>query len=198
MSKVTLSEGAAPSTPSSAKVVIYAKTDGKLYAKDDGGTEYSVSQSGTIKTAGKETIWVPAAAMRPTVSNGCAAITDAETTAGRPDVTHLAFDNTADEHAQFSIAFPKSWDEGTITFQAFWTGVAAGAGGVAWGLQGVAVSNDDTMDVAYGTAIVVTDTFIAIEDLHVTSESSAVTIAGTPAVDDTCFFRIFREFLISF
>ena len=66
---------------------------------------------------GKDTIWVPAGAMRPTVSNGCANITDVETTAGRPDMQVLDFDASSDEHAQFSIAFPKSWNEGTSTFQ---------------------------------------------------------------------------------
>lgn len=39
MSQVILTEGAAPSTPSTGKVTIYAKTDGTLFIKDDAGTE---------------------------------------------------------------------------------------------------------------------------------------------------------------
>ena len=35
-----LTEGVAPDTPATGKVHIYAKTDGKLYFKDDTGTEY--------------------------------------------------------------------------------------------------------------------------------------------------------------
>ena len=89
----------------------------------DLATAGATVNSAVIKTAGLETIWVPAAAMRPTSSNGCAAITDVETTAGRPDLQVLDFDKDADEAAQFSIAFPKSWNEGTITFAQ-----AAGAG----------------------------------------------------------------------
>jgi len=150
--------------------------------------------TGTVKTAGTETIWIPAGAMRPTVSNGCAPITEVETTSGRPDMQVLDFDATSDEHAQFSIAFPKSWNEGTITFQVYWTTTATDTDGVAWGLQGVAVSDNDTIDVAYGTAVVVTDDALgAAEDQCVTAESSAVTIAGTPAVGDICYFRIFRD-----
>ena len=150
--------------------------------------------SPTARTPGKDTIWVPAGAMRPTVSNGCATITDVQTTAGRPDMQVLDFDASADEHAQFQIAFPKSWNEGTITFQAYWTTTATDTDGVAWGLQGVAVSDNDTIDVAYGTAVVVTDDALsAAEDLCVTSESGAVTIAGSPAVDDIVYFRIFRD-----
>jgi len=150
--------------------------------------------SPTARTPGKDTIWVPAGAMRPTVSNGCATITDVQTTAGRPDMQVLDFDASADEHAQFQIAFPKSWNEGTITFQAYWTTTATDTDGVAWGLQGVAVSDNDTIDVAYGTAVVVTDDALsAAEDQCVTSESGAVTIAGSPAVDDIVYFRIFRD-----
>ena len=150
--------------------------------------------SAAIKTAGKETIFVPAAAMSPTASNGCAALATAETTSGRPDMNVLDFDASSDEHAQFQIAFPKSWNEGTVTFQAFWTTAATDTDGVAWGLQGVAVSNDDTIDVAYGTAVVVTDDALgAAEDLCVTAESGAITVAGSPAAGDMCFFRIFRD-----
>ena len=132
--------------------------------------------------------------MRPTVSNGCAVITDAETTSGRPDMQVLDFDPSSDEHAQFQICFPKSWNESTITFSVYWTTTATDTDGVAWGLQGVSVSDNDTIDVAYGTAVVVTDDALsAAEDLCVTATSGAVTIAGTPAVGDICYFRIFRD-----
>ena len=147
-----------------------------------------------ISVAGKQTIWIPAAAITPTKSNGCADRTQAETTAGRPDMDVLDFDGSSDEHAQFSVAFPKSWNLGTVTFQAFRTSTATDTDGIAWGLQGVACSNDGTIDVAYGTPVVVTDDNIsAAEDLLVTAESGAVTIAGTPADDDICYFRIFRD-----
>ncbi len=144
-------------------------------------------------TAGKQTIWIPAAAMRPTSSNGCATITDVETTAGRPDMQVLDFDKDSDEAAQFQVCFPKSYALGTITFQVWWTGLAATTG-VAWGLQGVGVPDNSTIDVAYGTAVVVTDDAQgAVEEVLVTAESGAVTIAGTVADNDICFFRIFRD-----
>lgn len=142
----------------------------------------------------KSTIWVPAAAMRPTVSNGCAALADVETTAARPDMTVLDFDNGDDEHAQFQVAFPESWDEDTVTFRVFWTSTAADTDGVAWAVQGVAVGDGNTIDVVYGTPIVVTDDAQSTaEDLYVTAESAAVTISGSPAVDELCFFRVFRD-----
>jgi hypothetical protein len=106
----------------------------------------------------------------------------------------LDFDASADEHAQFSVGFPKSWNLGTVTFQAFWTSTATDTDGVSWGLQGVSMPDNSTIDVVYGTAIVVDDACqSAAEELYVTAESTAVTIAGTPADDDLCYFRVFRD-----
>lgn len=148
----------------------------------------------TALIVGKNSIWIPAAAMRPTVSNGCAALTDVETTSGRPDMTVLAFDKDADEHAQFQIKMPKLWNEGTVTFRAFWTCATAVTTGVAWGLQGVAVGDNSTIDVAYGTPVVVQDDCQSqAEECYVSAESSAITIAGTPTADKLCFFRVFRD-----
>lgn len=151
------------------------------------------TEAAADSSIGLQTIWVPAAAMRPTSSNGSSAITDVETTSGRPDLQVLDFDDAADEHAQFQVGFPKSWNEGTITFRAFWTSTATDTDGVAWGLQGVSVANDGTIDVAYGTAVVVTDDNIsAAEDCLVTATSGSVTIASA-AADTMTFFRIFRD-----
>jgi hypothetical protein len=147
-----------------------------------------------INTLGTQTIWVPAAAMIPTVSNGCASLLRTETTAGRPDVQGLAFDTSSDEFAQFLVTFPNSWDEGTITYEVVWTALAGGAGGVAWQLQGVALADNDSMDTAYGTAVVVTDTsHETAEDVQVTDVSGAVTIAGAPSTSELVAFRFGRD-----
>ena len=45
MSNIRLAEAAAPSTPASGKVIIYAKTDGLVYGKDDAGTETQLSNT---------------------------------------------------------------------------------------------------------------------------------------------------------
>jgi len=152
-----------------------------------------LAYAGIVKQ-GTHSIFVPAGALRPTTSNGCAALAAVETTAGRPDLIGLAFDGASDEHAQFQVVMPKSWNEGTITFRVHWWSTATDTDGVAWALQGVAVSDGDTADVAYGTAIVVTDAAQSTsEDIYVTDTSAAVTIAGTPAAGDIVFFRAFRD-----
>ena len=163
-------------------------------AADGGNFGGDISSGGLpVKVAGKESMWIPSLAMKPTVSNGCAAHASVETTAGRPDMIVLDFDKDADEFAQFQIAFPKSWNEGTITFQVYWAGIAATTNCV-WTLQGVAIADNTTIDVVYGTAVAVDDAAQgAVEELLVSAVSGAVTIAGSPAVDELCYFRIGRD-----
>ena len=148
-----------------------------------------------IKVAGKESIWVPAGAMYPSTTNPCSDLTQVETTALRPDLKVLDFATGADEFAQFSIAFPKSWNEGTVTFQPFWTVTGTNTGTVAWQLGGIAVSSDDTINTAFGTLVATTALAHSgtSNDLMVSVESGAVTIAGSPAAGDCCFFQINRD-----
>ena len=150
---------------------------------------------------GFHAIYVPAGAMRPTVSNGCASLVDVETTAGRPDMQVLDFDASADEHSQFGVGFPSSWNEGPVRFAGYWTTAGAVSTGIAMGLQGVAVADGETIDVAYGTAVVVTDDAQGTaEDLIITDVSADITLAGLPAtstigrpVRAMSFFRLLRD-----
>jgi len=156
-------------------------------------TELNQLDGVVAKTAGKETIWIPAQAMTPTSSNGCAALATVETTSGRPDMNVLDFDKDSDEFAQFAVAFPKSYNLGTVTFQFFWSGIAATTG-VELTLAGVAMNDNQTIDVAYGTAVAVADDAQgAVEELLVSAESGAITIAGTMADNDLAYFRIGRD-----
>tara|TARA_Y100001949_G_scaffold96236_1_gene81255 strand:+ start:792 stop:2120 length:1329 start_codon:yes stop_codon:yes gene_type:complete len=144
-------------------------------------------------TAGVATIWVPSNAMTPTDDAGCEGITTVATQAGRPDMNVLDFLVASDSFAQFQIAFPKSWNEGTITYQVYWCSTAADTDNVNWTLQGVSVPDNSTIDVAYGAAIDVDDPNQgAAEEMLVSPVSGALTIASA-AVDTVTFFRIGRD-----
>lgn len=140
--------------------------------------------------SGKQTIFVPAGAMVSTTTNGAA---DGTTELATNDVMLKSkdFDTSTLEKVQFSVAMPKSYNGGTVTFRAYWT-AASGSGGVAISVAARAFSNDDALDQAFGTAVTVTDTLIAANDLHDTGESSAITIAGTPADHDLVIFEVSR------
>ena len=166
-------------------------------ATDSGNTKKDTVQ-GVIDlvhgaTVGLQTIWIPAAAMTPTDRNGCAGITSVQTSNDKPDMIVLDFDNGSDEHAQFHVAFPKSWDEGVIKYQVFWCSTATDTDPVHWGLKGVSVPDNSTIDVAYGTHINVADANQgAAEEMLVSPLSGNVTIAGA-AVDTVTFFDVFRD-----
>lgn len=157
----------------------------------DDATTAAVLATIAARGQGKETIWLPASAFVSRTTNGAAAATTELATNDIMSVTY-DFDTTTEEGIQTMIALPKSWNAGTVTFQVFWT-AASGSGGVAWDLEAVSFANDDAMDTAVGTAVTVTDTLITANDMHVTSESSAVTIAGSPAADEVQVFQITRQ-----
>jgi hypothetical protein len=151
------------------------------------------SGGSAVKIAGTETIWVPAPAMYGATTNG-ADSQQVETTATRPDLKVLDFDAGTAEYAQFAIAMPKSWNLGTVTYQVFWSPSNTNTGNAIFGLQGLACTEGDTADAVFGTAIEVTDAGIGtVEDVQMTAVSSAMTIAGSPADDDQCFFQLYRD-----
>lgn len=167
------------------KVVLKDSTDATIWTADP------VSNTDKI---GKQTIFIPATAMTATASNPAGGASVTETTSGRPDILSFDYDATTAEFTQFQIAMPKSWDEGTMTAQFYWTHIAAGtAWGVTWDIEGVAVSNDDTIDVAYGTTVSVSDTGGTAEDMYISAETGAITLGGSPAESDMAYFRVGRD-----
>ena len=155
----------------------------------DGG-----DNTAAIKIAGKETIWVPASAMYPNTTSGCAPLAQTELSNG-PELKTLDFDKDSDEFAQFAVAFPKSWNEGTVTFQAFFTANTTNTGTTLWALQGVALADNGDLNTAFGTAVSPSAKAMSgtANDLAVTAESGAVTIAGSPSTDEYVFFQISRD-----
>ena len=151
------------------------------------------SATAAIKIAGTETMWIPATALYlPTTNPADAA--SVETTATRPELKVLDFDASTAQYAQFAIAMPKSWNLGTVTYQVFWSPSTTNTGNCIFGVQGVSCTEGDTADVAFGTAVEVTDAGIGtVEDVQMTAVSGAMTISGSPADDDQTFFQLYRD-----
>ena len=160
----------------------------------DSGATLTLNGTAGTGLVGKQSIWIPAAAMYPESTNGCAELAQVELSNG-PELKCLDFDPSSDEHAQFTVAFPKSWNEGTVTFQAFFTVSGTNTGTTAWGLAGVAFADNGDINTAFGTRVVATAKAHSgtSGDLDVSAESGAVTIAGSPSTDELVFFQIMRD-----
>ena len=141
---------------------------------------------------GTRAVYIPATAMWPGTTSGCASVAKTELGTNDVDIQSLDFDQTSDEYAQFALRMPGNWDAGTVTFLPHWT-AAEGAGTVVWVLSGRAYANDDALDQAQGTGVSSTDTLITANDLHEGPVSAAITLAGTPAAGEYCHFKILRD-----
>jgi hypothetical protein len=183
----------------SGTITITDAADGNITIAPNGtGVAQGVDggdNTAALKIAGKETIWIPAAAMFATTTNGASGPNQVEISANQPEVNSFDFAADADDHVQFTIAFPKSWNEGTITFQSYWSVTGTNTGTVQFALQGRAASSDDAFAGSYGTAVA--NTALAASgtanDLMVNVESGAVTIGGSPAAGDLISFQLFRD-----
>lgn len=142
---------------------------------------------------GRETLIIPAAAWAPTVTNG-AGRSFAETTTNDLITESLDFDTTTQEFATVRLKMPKRYNGGTFAYRV--TCLLPGASStqtVDFALSAAFIRNDDASDAALGTAVVVTDTFIATGDIHIGPESSAVTANGTYAAGCDLVLKLQRN-----
>lgn len=188
--------------PSKARdgMVVYA--DGSYWNPDSSSGEgfygywngtWHYFGGGGGSTVGKHSIWVPSSAIIPRSTLGAnVAVVQLSNYVMLPT---LDFDAGQDEYAQFTVTMPKSWDELTVTAKFVWThGTASTNFGVVWGLQGTAFSNDDALNTAFSGGATVLDTGGTASDLYISPETSAITIAGTPAEGDFVVFQVYRDF----
>ena len=157
------------------------------------GTSATALATLTAVGQGKHTIALPGAAVWARTTNG-AAQESRELATNDIMVKGHAFDQTTEEAVQFYVPLPPSYNGGTFTAIHFWTTDEGGAAEtVRFGISGRALANDDAMDQALGAEVTVDDTWIADNDLHVTAETAAITLAGSPAGGQLAVFQIARK-----
>ena len=145
-----------------------------------------------ILAQGRTAMHIPASAMTPRVTNG-AGISTYDSGSNDVTLTTLDFDASSQEFAHFEVIMPKSWDRGTVSAKFYWTNAAGTSTQVVrWSLAAVAISDDDPLNATRGTAATVDDTWLAQGDLHTSAETSAMTIAGSPAAEDLVVFEVSR------
>lgn len=149
--------------------------------------------SKAIKRAGKETIYIPAAAMYPALTNG-ATYLQTESSTNKNNRVTLEFDSSTEQYVHFHYEMPKAYDGGTVTALFVWSHPSTATNfGVVWGIQGVARTDAEAFDVAFGTAQTVVDTGGTTDQTYRSDAISAMTIAGTPTGLKTVEFRAYRK-----
>lgn len=146
-----------------------------------------------VQAVGQQTLNLLAQGMVSRTTNGPAAYS-AEKSSNKIMVKGFEFSASVEQGLQIMIPMPKSWDRGALVAKFYWTTSAtAGTGNVIWGIRARAVSDDDAIDGSWGTAQEVTDAFLADGDLHVTSETAALTVGNSPASEDVVIFETYRK-----
>lgn len=143
--------------------------------------------------AGRQTIWFPAHALIARTTNGPASLTS-ESSTNKNMITGWDFDASTAEYLQTPpVGMPISYNLGTWTAKILWSHASTTTNfGVAWQVAAVATSDGDAIDAAFGTTQVVTDTGGTTRTQYTTSETSAITVAGSPASGDVIRFQINR------
>lgn len=141
-------------------------------------------------------IYIDAGSMTPCVTDG-AVLTIVEDSANHHTRNVMSFQgSTANTKAAFNFRLPANWDRGTVKAKVLWTPAngASADNQVRFQLAGVAVSDDDALDVPLGALVNIDDTVLAVGDLHISPASSALTIAGNPAVGDYIRMELSRVY----
>lgn len=159
-----------------ASGITYTPATGSGLTSDN--VEDALNELGDKVKLGRQTIWIPASAMTPLLTNG-PSVGTVETTTNKNVIQTLDFDKDTEERAQFTVAMPKSWDLGNLSAKLFWSNSTASVSlDVVWGIAAVAVAIDgDSQDVATQPGPSITHTGNTSGDLlSITAESATFTV----------------------
>lgn len=139
------------------------------------------------------TLWIPASAMNEVTTNG-ATPGSVERAVNDVMIETMDFDTATHQYAQFAIAMPKSWNEGTLTARFYWVhGSTTVNFGVVWEIQGFHCSDANGTDGTWGTLQEIGDTGATNGDLHLSGWTPAITPNYTAVQDDVIFWRVGRQ-----
>ncbi len=140
-------------------------------------------------------VFLSAAGMWPSTTNGAATNAKVDTGTNDVDVYVLDFaDGATKLFAQAMVAMPSDWDGGTVTAQFYWTKTGTSTNSVVWGCAGRSYGDAESLDQAFGSEQTVTDAGQSTADqVHISSATSAITLAGTPAGGELVAFRVSRD-----
>lgn len=125
------------------------------------------------KVTAPQEMYIPAEAMGPTGSNGCADLAQETDTA--VDMWNLAFDTSSEESAFFTVGMPENWNGKLHSAKFYWRANSGSAGdGVVWGIKAHGYKNDEAISQTYGAEVVVADALTAADDILITDKTPEI------------------------
>ena len=141
-----------------------------------------------------DNIFIPAGAMVPSGSNGA--------TAGAVEFTNvkrdtMAFSNSVEQGAEFSVVMPEDWDLGTVRVKLLWTAYdstkAEQGEMVGWKVGAYSAPDEGAITNAPTTFVTVTDNLSQVNELHRTGATGALTMDGTRGAGNLAHFVVKRN-----
>lgn len=175
-----------------------------LTVKNAGGTTIAIiPRAATVTFFSSGSAWFSASGRykqlwignwKPTATSGCGAQSSLEMTTNKNNYDCNPFDPSSVENGYQNVAMPDDYTGGDIYAMFYWTHPPSTVNfGVRWGLQAVAMSDDDPLDVAQGTAQYANDVGGTTYDLYKSPMTAAITIGGTPAAGDLVNWVVSRK-----
>lgn len=154
----------------------------------------ATSRSNLGVAYGKRDIWISGNTLwGAAAGNAGAAASTSDTATNKIRYIGWSFGTGVKKVAQYTMALPKSWDQGSISAILYFNQLAAGGGAVVWGCQAVAIPSTTTADAAYGTAQTTTTTAGTAGDLYQTAEITGITVGGTLSNNVAIDFQFYRD-----
>ncbi len=187
-------------TPAATDGEFIVATAAGVFAYETGATARTSLGLGTfaVEALGQETIWIPAGAMETRATTAPAASNVVEIGTSLIALRTMDFATAADDFCGFAVLMPKSWDESTVIAQFVWStdgSQTAGLDGVAWFIRAGAYASNDVLTTALGTAVAATaqNHSATADDVMITAETGAITVAGSPGAEEWVYFEVQRD-----
>ena len=141
-----------------------------------------------------DNIFIPAGAMVPSAANGA--------TAGAIDFTNvkrdtMAFSNSVEQGAEFSVVMPEDWDLGTVRAKLLWTAYdsthAEQGEVVVWKIGAYSAPDEGAITNAPTNYATVADNLSQVNELHRTGATGALTMDGTRGAGNLAHFVVKRN-----
>lgn len=168
-----------------------------LIAQITGETYWYIDPSvRTLKSSIVNSIYIPAGMFHPRGDNGAEA---AYYTPATNNLTRIVYEFDPDTKKFICLDFkmPEGWNRSTIKAKFDWSHKTGASNGdnVEWEIAAVAMGNNDSLDPTIGTAVTVVDAVdsASASVLRTSPATGAVTVGGSPALNDLIHLRIARK-----